>query len=206
MPPNRAQRLVRANVRFGSKADMCSAKGHVRFTPKADMCGATGDVRFVPKADMQNACTVSLEKQKLRSCCNKDCGQYIAGHVLREPTQPDKCANHSAPQGCKGEEPCIGRWSLPDVHGTDESIAEFANMKGADSAAVCLGDAQCKAISKGARNTPPPTPVSPETKPTAAPVLIAPHNGVSLSVSPSSVRRKTRTVAAKISTKPVTVL
>ena len=25
------------DVRFGSKADMCSAKGHVRFTPKADM-------------------------------------------------------------------------------------------------------------------------------------------------------------------------
>ena len=23
------------NVRFGSKADMCSAKGHVRFTPKS---------------------------------------------------------------------------------------------------------------------------------------------------------------------------
>ena len=25
----------RGNVRFGSKADMCSAKGHVRFTPKS---------------------------------------------------------------------------------------------------------------------------------------------------------------------------
>ena len=25
------------NVRFGSKADICSAKGHVRFTPKADI-------------------------------------------------------------------------------------------------------------------------------------------------------------------------
>src|SRR6516164_10311043 len=25
-----------ANVRFGSKADMCSAKGHVRFTPNSD--------------------------------------------------------------------------------------------------------------------------------------------------------------------------
>ena len=24
-----------AHVRFGSKADMCSAKGHVRFTPKS---------------------------------------------------------------------------------------------------------------------------------------------------------------------------
>jgi len=50
------------DVRFGSKADMCSAKGHVRFTPnsdresghaamvmsalhlKADMCGALSHV------------------------------------------------------------------------------------------------------------------------------------------------------------------
>jgi hypothetical protein len=51
------------DVRFGSLADICSAKGHVRFAPnsdresgfphkvmsallpKADMCGATTDVR-----------------------------------------------------------------------------------------------------------------------------------------------------------------
>jgi hypothetical protein len=55
---------------------------------------------------------------------------------------------------------------------------EFANMNGAESAAVCFEDAHCKAINKGARNTPPPTPVSPDTKPTAAPMLIALHNGV----------------------------
>ena len=57
-----------ANVRFGSKADICSAPTHVRFIPnsdrksrhaqmvmsalplKADMCGATRDVRFGPIA------------------------------------------------------------------------------------------------------------------------------------------------------------
>ena len=39
------------DVRFGSKADMCSAKAHVRFAPEADMCG-TWDVRLVPKADI----------------------------------------------------------------------------------------------------------------------------------------------------------
>jgi len=51
------------NVRFGSKADICSAQAHVRFTPnsdresefphkvmsallpKADMCSAITDVR-----------------------------------------------------------------------------------------------------------------------------------------------------------------
>src|SRR5262249_21408288 len=58
------------DVRFGSKADICSAKRHVRFTPnsdresrhrqtvrsalppKADMCGAARDVRYGPKADI----------------------------------------------------------------------------------------------------------------------------------------------------------
>jgi hypothetical protein len=58
------------HVRFGSKADMCSAPTHVRFAsnsdresgapregmsalpPIADMCGATSDVRFGPIADI----------------------------------------------------------------------------------------------------------------------------------------------------------
>src|SRR5512139_1497572 len=34
MAHNRPQTLIRSDVRFGSKADMCSAKGHVRFTPE----------------------------------------------------------------------------------------------------------------------------------------------------------------------------
>ena len=38
--------LSRSHVRFGSKADMCSAKGHVRFIPKAveiaDIAGPDG--------------------------------------------------------------------------------------------------------------------------------------------------------------------
>jgi hypothetical protein len=55
--------LIGLDVRFGSLADICSAKGHVRFAPnsdreseipqtvmsalppKADMCGAASDVR-----------------------------------------------------------------------------------------------------------------------------------------------------------------
>jgi hypothetical protein len=58
-----------ADVRFGSKADICAATSHVRFapnsdreseipqktmsalSPKADMCGAISDVRFGPQAD-----------------------------------------------------------------------------------------------------------------------------------------------------------
>ena len=41
--------------RYGSKADIGTAKGHVRFTPKADMCGATRDVRFGPKAGISQS-------------------------------------------------------------------------------------------------------------------------------------------------------
>jgi hypothetical protein len=44
------------DVRFGSKADMCSAKGMSALPPKADMCGATRYVRFVPIADIPSAC------------------------------------------------------------------------------------------------------------------------------------------------------
>jgi hypothetical protein len=58
------------NVRFGSLADICSAKGHVRFAPnsdresgfpykvmsalppKADICAAPRDVRYGPEADI----------------------------------------------------------------------------------------------------------------------------------------------------------
>src|SRR5262245_42943818 len=58
------------HVRFGSEADMCSAKRHVRFSPNsdresrlrqtvmsalppiADMCGARGDVCYGPKVDI----------------------------------------------------------------------------------------------------------------------------------------------------------
>jgi hypothetical protein len=62
------------HVRFGSLADICSAKGHVRFTPnsdresgllqkvmsaltpKADMCSAVADVCYGTKAD---SCTAA---------------------------------------------------------------------------------------------------------------------------------------------------
>ena len=40
------------HVRFGSEADMCSAKGMSALPPIADMCGAQADVRFVPTTDM----------------------------------------------------------------------------------------------------------------------------------------------------------
>jgi len=40
------------HVRFGSKADIRTAKSHVRFTPESDIRSANTDVRFGPKADV----------------------------------------------------------------------------------------------------------------------------------------------------------
>jgi hypothetical protein len=68
------------DVRFGSKADICSAKRHVRFTPdsdresgfprkvmsalppKAGMCAAARDVRFGPKEDIRVLVSVILRR------------------------------------------------------------------------------------------------------------------------------------------------
>ena len=54
-----------ANVRFGSKADMCGAQADVRFVPIADMCGALAHVCFVPKGDRH------LLAQALHACSNR---------------------------------------------------------------------------------------------------------------------------------------
>ncbi|MGC2338738.1 MAG: hypothetical protein WA625_23700, partial [Pseudolabrys sp.] len=56
-------KLITQNVRFGSKAEMCSAKRHVRFAPKADMSSAARDVRFVPIADIQNSCSTENPRE-----------------------------------------------------------------------------------------------------------------------------------------------
>ena len=47
-------RKGRRDVRFGSLADMCGAKGHVRFTPnsnrKSGHARSNGDVCFTPES------------------------------------------------------------------------------------------------------------------------------------------------------------
>ena len=48
----RAIRSALAHVRFGSEADICSAKGHVRFTPNSERDSghaANGRVCFTPQ-------------------------------------------------------------------------------------------------------------------------------------------------------------
>jgi hypothetical protein len=81
--------VMMVNVRFGSQADIRTAKSHVRFTPnndresgfpqpvmsalrpKADMCSATRDVRYGPIADMHKHETESPPRDGLsKSCCS----------------------------------------------------------------------------------------------------------------------------------------
>jgi hypothetical protein len=96
---NRAinNRVAPGDVRFGSKADSCSAATHVRFTPdsdpesglprkvmsalppKADMCGATRDVRFGPKAGIQLAGT-RKELSGIHTCLQPN---YSGARALR---------------------------------------------------------------------------------------------------------------------------
>ena len=44
--------MVRAHVRFGSKADMCGAEGDVRFTPNSDIKCDIMECRFRPIATL----------------------------------------------------------------------------------------------------------------------------------------------------------
>ena len=80
--------LVRwRDVRFGSLADICSAKGHVRFAPnsdresgfpqtvmsalplKADMCGANSHVCFGPIADIELFDHVVSDQKEFAANC-----------------------------------------------------------------------------------------------------------------------------------------
>ena len=86
---HRAALLSARHVRFGSLADICSAKGHVRFTPnsdresgfpqtvmsalppKADMCGAIADVRYGPIADIAPLIRLSYRRAAVLSAARR---------------------------------------------------------------------------------------------------------------------------------------
>jgi hypothetical protein len=70
------------NVRFGSKADMCSAIRHVRFTPESGHVRCKEDVRFVPKADID--CDL-----RISSVTDRDVARFHSIVVrLRDPQWP----------------------------------------------------------------------------------------------------------------------
>src|SRR5262245_60081613 len=56
------------DVRFGSKADICGAKGHVRFTPNSDIDCVLRHVRFGPKRThtLQQTASLFLTRAGLR--------------------------------------------------------------------------------------------------------------------------------------------
>ena len=62
---------------------------------------------------------------------------------------------------------------LRDEAGRRGRRCEFTRMNGAEIAEVCLVPAQPSISSSGLRKMPPPTPVSPASKPSAAPIAIA---------------------------------
>ena len=100
------------NVRFGSKADICSATGHVRFAPnsdrksgfpykvmsalppKADICSAPAHVCFGPIADIGN--------------------NYVAGRNLKMAMSAirTKIANTTTCVRANGGSDCVGANAL----------------------------------------------------------------------------------------------
>ena len=52
------------DVRFGSKADVCSAATHVRFAPNSDTGCVFSDVGYVPIADIDNGVASPVNKLK----------------------------------------------------------------------------------------------------------------------------------------------
>src|SRR5262249_10672171 len=96
---HRIHKPLTAHVRFGSKADMCSAQRHVRFTPnsdrksglsqwamsalpsKAEMCSALANVCFGPKADISEAHVMSIFIARNRARLFQRGGLDCAHHV-----------------------------------------------------------------------------------------------------------------------------
>jgi len=58
--------LGAADVRFGSKADMCSAIGHVRFAPNSDIDCVFRNVSLGPEADIGSAIGLLWLRRQLR--------------------------------------------------------------------------------------------------------------------------------------------
>src|SRR5262249_23586893 len=62
--PDQATIREAADVRFGSKADMCGATRDVRFGPLADIRGAKSQVRFAPESGHSRARAMSDKGQE----------------------------------------------------------------------------------------------------------------------------------------------
>jgi hypothetical protein len=137
-----------SNVRFGSLADICSAKGHVRFAPnsdresgfaqtvmsalppKANMCSALADVRFGPIADIALAnhdvrlCAESGTRDDALLC--KAVMQIRNGKIygsrlaLHSASRITACTSTAAPASrCSGRVSSRTLWLRPPTLGTN---------------------------------------------------------------------------------------
>ena len=100
---------MRSNVRFGSKADICSAKGHVRFTPKSGhRLSAKGHVWFWPKI----AAALTSKHHWLIVACDS-CDTVVDLDLSVKPRDPEasirialrdvrcpRCNGHGRPRIC----------------------------------------------------------------------------------------------------------
>jgi hypothetical protein len=79
----------RVNVRFGSKADMCSAKGHVRFAPESRHCSGYS---ITPKLNAMSSIQVCAVPQQALLAKYAQGGNYTdcyAGEFARAVSHAD---------------------------------------------------------------------------------------------------------------------
>ena len=86
--------VVNIDVRFGSKADMCSAKGHVRFTPESGhvrckqecpLCANSGHLLRLEAIIFDRLAAHMLAARTFKKPV------IVAGHVGLDPHEPHAC-------------------------------------------------------------------------------------------------------------------
>ena len=97
----RLQMLLRPDVRFGSKADICNAKRHVRFTPKSGHAQCTRPCPLCANSghcDIWSITLVGLPKGLAASpvvvVCKQSVGPLLAGAVLSISFEPSRATRY----------------------------------------------------------------------------------------------------------------
>ena len=75
------------NVRFGSKADMCSAKRHVRFTPKSGHVQCTGRCPLCAKSGLMHCSKQDLVAVRRAGVSRSWCRAKLPRSRCRTPVQ-----------------------------------------------------------------------------------------------------------------------
>ena len=115
---------------------------------------------------MQRHCPCRRSRTPAKARMPASIHRVVLSDMKRSPIQVPTAAPSSA-AGTRTA--ASGGTRCPEARTPTRPTTEFARMNGAETAAARFGDAQPRLISTGARKTPPPTPVSPDRKPAAAP-------------------------------------